>query len=85
MPSEKGTFSAVNGPSIFFLYVCVRACVCVCLCFSYIGPTINTPELFIKQFRRDSNAYYYIQHICGKSGNMGTGEHMFGEHRYRGT
>ena len=87
MPSEKGTFSAV----IVCLYVCtcVRACVrarvCVCLCLSYIGPTINTPELFIKQFRRDSNAYYYIQHICSKSGNIGTGEHRFGEHRYRGT
>ena len=28
---------------------------------------------------------YALQHIiCSKSGNIGTGEHRFGEHRYRG-
>ena len=33
MPSEKGTFSAVNGPSIFlYVCVCVRACVRACVC-----------------------------------------------------
>ena len=26
-----------------------------------------------------------IYEICSKSGNIGTGEHRFGEHRYRGT
>ena len=61
-----------------FVHVCVR--VYVCVCFSYIDPTIKKPELFVnvKKFRRDfngDNAYYYIQHICSKSGNI---------HRYPG-
>ena len=69
-----------------YVCMCVYVCVFVCLCLSYIGRTIKKPELFIyTSSERDSNGYYYIQHICSKSGNIGTGEHRFGEHRYRGT